>query len=449
MKIFSTGFYNGIQHNTHNLMRRMLNPLCGMVQQIGFVHRGSNEPRSFIAGADLCGVHVLQGRNAPRRGAYHIGGGGVLADEAFIKSLGEAIERYAQLMPDIEKRLTIEFKTYQEMKNEGKNVLDASYLNFYSEQQFARKGFPFQPFNENIPFSWISVNSIYNNFNSLYIPMQLLFVGYAYKKSEGEHWLASAVTTGTAAHITHEKAIKSAILELIQLDATMGHWYTNTKSLRINFDVRTAPLQRLLKKFSSNQAISPQFYWIKSCDLKGFVIACLFEKKVIPHYAVGLGADTDLLKAMYKAYLEALGVLQLAKIVLISEKYSGEQYETSADAMYDLDSNIALYAKGDYAKRIAENFLCSKSINASELPANLEGNDQEQLAELIDSFKKTNKDLYYIDITNQEAHDLGIKVARVWSPQLLGLAIPSAVPSRHQRFLDYGEITHEDPHPYP
>jgi len=449
MKIFNQGFYNGIKRDTHKIMQQLLNPMCGLVQEIGFIHRGSDDPRLCIAGADLSGVHVLQNKAAPKRGSYHIGGGGIYQDEALIKSLGESIERYSQLIPYFDGVNIKTFKSYQEMISEGNTVLPPSYLQFYSKQQLSRPNFPFQKFEEKSPMNWIRLTSLLEE-KKIYIPMQLLFVGYQVNKAAGEPWLNSAVTTGTATHVTRFKALKSAILELIQLDAAMGHWYTEVASYEIILDQRTSVFENLLRKIIPANKTLPRFFLLKNADLKGFVISCLFENYNIPKYAVGLGADTDLISALYKAFLEAVGVLQLAKVVLINDKFNyAQQTKVTPDAIFDLDSNVALYAHGDYANRIRNRFIDSKAIFASELDKDLTGNDQEQLKELISEFIKTKKDLYYIDLTPPEIMPLNLHVMRVWSPQLLSLALPSAVPSAHPRFLDYGSVIHEDPHPYP
>jgi thiazole/oxazole-forming peptide maturase SagD family component len=448
MKIMTSGHYHGVTGNTHRLLYRTLNPLCGFVQQIGFIHRGTDEPKLFIAGADLCGVHVPLGRQQPKPGAYHIGGAGIFSNEALIKCVGESLERYSQLMPNI-KNLTIKWSSYQEMIANHEPTLNPTYMHFFSNEQLNKKAFPFQAFDETKPITWVKVASLLSNDKPLYIPLQLVSVGYQVRKNEGEPWLASAVTTGTAVHTTQLKALKNALMELIQLDAAMGQWYTDAIAYEIKFDNRTRAIENLIAKYTHSRMPPPRFYWLKNADLGGFVVACLFQKNSKPRYAVGLGADVNLLGAMYSAFLEAAGVLQLAKINLLNTKYSTENATVSPENIYNLDDNVALYADNDYSNRIQTSFLSSQSIKASELPEDITGTIEEQVRKLILGFKDTNKDLYYLESRGKEAIDLGLHVARVWSPQLLGLAIPSAVPKTHPRFADYGKFLHEDPHPYP
>ncbi len=444
----TTGLYRNIDIDINERLRSALNPLCGLVQQIGFIYRDSADPKILVAGADLCGVHVTQNRPAPKRGAYHIGGAGIYADEVIIKCIAESLERYVHFLPEYPQAQT-DWLSYQALKEKEAPVIDAQYLQFFSKEKTADESFPFQKFEASKPMTWVCTQSLLDKEHSIYIPLQLMAVGYPVKKSEGEPWLLPAVTTGTAVHVTTEQAIRNALLELIQVDAVMGHWYTQSSCYEILQDARTRPLQKLLKKYTPYGMKAPRFFWIRSADLSGFVIACILQGASKPRFAIGLGADTDLLSAMYSAFLEAAGVLQLAKINLFTSSAPHSAKYENKSAIYNLDDNVVLYAQQDYSNNIKDKFLQAKCIFASHLPDDLQGNTREQVDILLADFKKTNKDIYTLEVACPEAIDLGLQVCRLWSPQLLSLVIPGAVPDMHSRFNDYGGLSHEDPHPYP
>src|SRR5215207_11629610 len=85
-----------LSRTTEHALHRLVGPLCGLDQGIGFIRRGRLDPRLIVAGCELTGVHHLLGQR--EAGSYHIGGGGVTVDEALIRALAEALERYAQLV---------------------------------------------------------------------------------------------------------------------------------------------------------------------------------------------------------------------------------------------------------------------------------------------------------------------------------------------------------------
>src|SRR5262245_24181171 len=108
-----------MRYSTHLLMHRMLSPLCGLNQRIGFVLRGEDEPEFMIAGAELTGVHVLRGQKRPRQGFYHIGGSGVILEESLIRSLGETVERYSQFVSEASGRYDVVMASHDEMARRG------------------------------------------------------------------------------------------------------------------------------------------------------------------------------------------------------------------------------------------------------------------------------------------------------------------------------------------
>ena len=439
-----------LPYNIEKLSQRMLSPLCGLTQEIGIITRSRNDPRLATAGVNLTGVHLLLGRPDPGRGAYHIGGVGVYYHEAIIKALGESVERYSQLMSEfiIKNKIKRIFASYEEIKNTH-NVVKKEFLDIYSSAQLAQTDFIFTGFDPHKPLTWLEFESVISK-NKVWVPAQCVFIGYSYQQDEPR--LMPAVTTGTATHITYPKAIRSALLEIIQIDSAMGHWYTNYPAYEIQFDERTKPFEQLMEHYSESWHKKPLFYWLPNADLGCFTIACVFvnEKGHIPRVAVGLGADTSLLQAMYKAYLEAYGVVGLSRMILFKEKYNdSEDVSVNSKKIFDLDSNVGLYAKGELYSRFEERFLKSSCIKASDLPADMPGSPTEHVRKIIEIFAQAKHELIHMDISSLEARELGFVVSRMWSPNLLSLCLPSAVSFNHPRFKSYGGVSHDDPHPYP
>ncbi len=431
---------------THLLTQKMLSPLCGIVQEIGFLRRSSRAPRVMSTGSELTGVHALLNRPHPGRGGYHVGAAGLNLNETLIKTLGESVERYAQLVAEIAGRFTSQFLPYNQLAITigESSVLSDDRLRLFGQHQFKQTGFPFVGY-ANQPLNWMQLPSLLGR-HSLWVPMQFILVGYQVKHKENEPWLSPAVTTGTAAHTDKVKALMNSILELVQIDSAMGHWYSARRSKRIEFDERTCSLEAILKRqghFSHSQF---SFYWLENPDLAGLSVACVYRnQRSIPKVAIGLGADISLSKAMYKAYLEAIGVIGLSRMVICQKKtnYANESY------FYDLDSNVGYYGLGYHASLIQEKFPLENSIRAMYLPPDINGSETEQLAVLVNSFKESNKELLFCDLTCIEASDLGFVVPRVWSPDTLSLCLPSAPWIKHPRYLNYGGVAHEFPHPYP
>ncbi|MDF1797523.1 MAG: YcaO-like family protein [Coxiellaceae bacterium] len=447
---------SGCRYNTDVLQSRMVDKLCGLIVELGVIAKSSADPRLLNMGSYLTGVHRLLNQKDPGRGGYHIGGAGVLPNEATIKNLAESVERYCQLlaMRDAVKHHAMRFTSYNALIDAHESVVPLEYLTFFSDEQLRRKGFIYKAFQTDQELQWIKLPSLVAT-HPIWCPVQLLFVGYNINRSLGELSINTAVTTGTAVHTTYPLAIRSALLEKIQIDSVMGHWYSNYSCYEIALDHRTEAMTKVINKyFAKATSFNFQFYWLPNPDLAGFSIACVITRKhsrSLPAVSIGLGADTALEPALYKALLEAIAGVDFARMEIFKQKYLQEDKRQAHDAntMFDLDENVSFYAKGLGNDAIAKRFFSAATVCASDLPEDMKGTIGEQNTYLLDSFKASNKDIVYIDLTTPEAKALGLVAVRVWSPHTLSLCLPSAPPLLHPRFSYYGGVAHQYPHPYP
>jgi thiazole/oxazole-forming peptide maturase SagD family component len=442
-----------LRHATRSLLQRMLSPLCGLDKGISFGLIGSLEARFLSAGAELTGAHVLLNEPLPRQGIYHIGGSGVVREEALIRVLAETTERYAQVVSAISRRHSITMASYDEMLSRGEAVVGAEKLRFFSDDQYAQPDFPFKRFSRDSPLGWIRAASLLTP-ESISIPAQLAILGYRPRAEYDEGWLSSAVTTGTASHTAPGMALRNAVLELIQIDAAMGHWYSSAIAPRIVLDNRTAAIQALIQTRFHPRVPPPEFYWLPSPDLDVITVACLIQAAPgqIPAVAIGMGCDLGLVEAMYKSLLEAIGVVQMAKIVLLHEQLGESPSGVTAidpARILDLDRNVAFYALPEHSSLINEKFAASCGVRASELPRDSTRSTRQELRDLFDQFRSRNIECFYLDLTTSEIRELGFTVLRAWSPDLITLCLPSAPPLCHPRFQSYGGARHNSPHPYP
>lgn len=435
--------------------RRMYSPLCGLVSSVGYSLRAKGAPQVFVAGGDLCGVHALLGQQPPKAGSYHIGGSGVLPFEPEIRVYAEAAERYSSSVAVLGSDLPVRWASRRSLcgrAGDGHPVLERRYLALNDGAQG-----PYDPFDDDAPMTWVLAPTMGPLSGSAspseprgWIPAQLFYVGYQPRRHDGEPWLQAAVTTGTAVHTTVPKALAAAAYEIVQVDATMGHWYGRSEAVRIVSDARTSRLDALLASHTRHSRYAFDFVYIPSPDLPDFSVACVIseESGEAPLVSIGLGADACLERAMYKAFLEGTGVRTLAEWGLISHEVN-ETEELTPEAMFDLDSNVSYYAKPQHGRAVLDRFRSSTTGYASDLPADVELDDEALFRRLVDAFASGGKDLYFRDITPPDVASVGFHAVRLWCPQTLALCLPSAPAVQHPRFSDYGGLSHREPHPYP
>ena len=439
--------------STFRLAKKCFSPLTGIGIQTGSFLRGNEDPPIICLGAQLTGVHFLLNRSEPKS-SYHVGGSGLLEFEAFIKCIAETSERYSQLVSGLKFDSLIEFATYADMKERYKDeVLDASCFDFFTTAQLNTANFPFKSFEPGSTYGFIKLESLTGGVNK-WAPVQIILLGYNVQKGKGETRILPAVTTGTATHTDPVKCLKNAILELIQIDSTMGNWYGCTKATRILPDSRISNLSSILNRTLSDQAYKIIFYLLPSADLAGFTTACLIDNgNQIPSVVVGLGSCTCLESSMYKSFVEAVSCHQLAKVISLKELFpvNGLKQDVKINTanIYDLDTNVFYYSLPENKENLLKRFDSGLVKKASELPPDIGGSELQQVKSLIDSFKKADKELLFLDLTTYEVNELGMMTFRVWSPDTLSLSIPSCPTLAHKRYNDYGKIQNTSIHPLP
>jgi thiazole/oxazole-forming peptide maturase SagD family component len=444
-----------VAHGTKRHLRRMLGQLTGLQQQISFLLHGRYKPRVVIGGVELTGVHLLQGRpKPPGVSPYHIGGCGLVPDEALIRAVGETLERYSQLVAEYSGRHELIFATHEDIGNRPGRVVATRALQMFSADQLESPGFPFHLVHDDDVLAWVSAESLIDG-QPVWVPAQLVLVGYAAKTDRGEKRIAPAVTTGSAAHTDPILAMRNALLETIQLDSSIGHWYSSSPAYRIETDSRTPVISKVIETYFHPLGPEVNFFWLPNPDMPGFSVACLIRERgdCFPKVAIGLGMELNLSKAMYKAMLEAVGVSGLSKVTLLESSIDTDQdawieADVGADKIFDLDANILYFGFADKAPLIERKFFNSKAIRASDLPPDIKLNLIDEVRLLVNAFEKTGKELVLLDLTTCDIRELGFSALRVWSPDTLSLSLPSAAPLNHPRFKAYGGAVQNGPHPY-
>ena len=413
---------------TWRLLNSMFSPMCGLDQRITFILPGRRDPQFITSGCHPTGMYLLQdpdAKTAPNPLDYHIGGSGYLLDEALIRALGETAERYTQIISEAAGTCEIKFCNIAELPLYEADSRDPAWLQFLEPAQLEHESCLFEPYKKSSPLGWVQANSLTGE-RDCWLPAQLVLVGYRVRIKSGEPRIWSAVTTGTAVHSDHMSAVKGALLELIQIDSAMGHWYTRSTAPRIKESDRNKTIISLAHKLLRGTASQARFHWLANADLPGFHVACVITGERRNRLAcVGLGAAMTLSEAMYKSLLEGIAVIQLAKVITLYEDGS-EGAVSTGEHLSDLNRNVLLYATNeDAASQVELLFPEDECIDNDDLPCDFKGTDKEAVQEIILGFKKAGMDLYHLNLTTPDIGGLGLVSHRVWSPHVLGLCLPS------------------------
>lgn len=387
---------------------------------------------------------------------YHLGGYGSYYEEAIIRYIGEGIERYSLLISPYMYHRNFKFASYNDIQNEG-IVMPFEYLDIYSDEDIEKlnigdRKVPFQRITRDSLIGWLKCPSLFNPAKEIWIPLQLLFTGYVTSRKQEEIKFSLGFSKGVAAHTTIEKALLSAILEFIEIDATMINWYAQLKADQIKID-DVSLLKQFPKYFSQDSTFE-----VRASDLniiKGLpanVLGCQLvnRKKSKPLVVYGAQADFDPIKCFYRAFVESVAITFLATYGVL---YSPKEYlvKRTHNNFSDLDTNVAYYADPNQHEIKLE--LLGSMLGKTKLISTMQSFDSDNIEQkthqLLTSLKGISEYAVYLDVTPPEAKEKGWHVVRTFFPELVTMCLPGIPPRNHPRMLEYGGVKNDYPHPLP
>lgn len=385
---------------------------------------------------------------------YHLSGYGTFYEEALIRLVGEAIERYSLMVAQSMVKDKIVYASYDEIARRG-SVVPFEYLHPFSDSDYEKLNrgayLGLKQLDRNDVVGWIQCPSLFDPQRYIWTPAQLLFVGYKHNREQGEIAFGSAFSTGTAAHTSVEKALQNALLELIEIDALMLHWYTGLTAPAVTIDDPTIAdlVPTLFARDSRYETLALDLRVLEGVEAHVFASVIINKYKERPYIILGAQGHLDPLRAAYRSLMEAAAIAFLG---IYGPLYMPKAYLSNADLNFtDLDSNVAYFAspKDSTKKRKVIESLVEGRRALSTMPSHETGSVQADTAKLIRQLSNVSEYGVYLDVTPPETLDRGWKVIRVLIPELVTMCVPGVPYSSHPRMKAYGGIRNEFPHPLP
>ncbi len=384
---------------------------------------------------------------------YHLSGYGLYREESFVKLYGEGIERYALLVAaNIWKDRAI-YMSHIDMTNKyGEDrVLPWKYIEIFSPSDYEgiSKSTSIQRITQDTVVGWLECPSLFDKDTTIFIPMQFLFLGYMIREDLGEKMFMPSFSKGSAAHVNTNLALSSAILEAIEADAFMLNWYTDRKAKIIEYD--DIDFIKMVDRILGDTPYDLTLYDFSMDHVPGYVVGAQLVNRNdrSPYVLMGCSANVDIKKAAYRALTEAATIHYLAAN---GPMMSPIDFLGIGDEKFlNLDSNVAYWTKAEDQEKKKEilNRLADEKRIMSAYPEPASDDSTERLHDLIGSLAGISKYAVFMDITPPEVINTGIKVQRVFIPELVQLSYPGFPYSAHPRVLEYGGITNAFPHPMP
>lgn len=385
--------------------------------------------------------------------SYHLSGYGIYREEAMIRVYGESIERYGLLVVPSLIQQNVVYKSYNQMLEEYPDeMIDWEDIKIFSESDYENLApiTNIRDVTRDDIVGWLKCDSIFESGRSKYIPAQQLFVGYKPNTEQGEKMFVPGFSKGSACHVNVYKAMISAIMEMIEADAFMINWYTDRKAKEVIVD--DIELMQIADQIIGDTNYEMKVLDLTMEDMPGYAMSVVLRNKEEkePYIIMGCSASLNPREAVYRALTEAATIDYLASNgpMMRPRDYLGSH---EGKKYLDLDSNVSYWSSTidcDLKSKAIDNLIgeqCPLSIYK-----NLSTRDEEtDLKYIITELKKELKYGIFMDITPIEAADQGVKVMRIFFPELVQLSFPGYPYKNHKRLQKNGGVTNVLPHPLP
>jgi thiazole/oxazole-forming peptide maturase SagD family component len=430
-----------------NEFRRLCSQHFGIAESlIVQVAQASHAPRMQTMTARLPHYHkLLLGEKTEMQ--YHLAGYGVYREEALIRLLGEAIERYALVTAAAAVKQRLVKASYNDLKSDP-DVMPWDLINIFSAKDYARmRGkVHFRSITPDDQISWMWCPSLCKPGKDICIPAQCLFTGLEF---QDEIPFMTSFSKGCASHTVPKLALRSALLEAVEADALMVRWYALTKARRVLLD---DPILRgmIAEIFCDlDVEIVPYEYTMPGMPGHVFAVGVLSRGAERPTVLLGTGAGLIPGATLYRTLIEAAAIFYIG--------YNGPAVqprdylmETDEHSHTNLDSNVAYWASardGDKKRAFMHNMVDGE-VRLSTL-ANYQSTIDEELEYIIGELQSISSFAVHLDITPPELDQTDWSVARVFIPELVQVSLPSFPYSGHPRLRQVGGVRNRLPHPSP
>jgi ribosomal protein S12 methylthiotransferase accessory factor len=427
--------------------RSLVSPFTGLVRTAEQMLAAPDDARLVHVECTTGDCTALTGVH----GAVTGGGSGRSLDAALVAAVAEVAERYSAGWSCDREAVVA---TAEEL---GGEAVTPERFALFSDRQYALPRFPFAPFTSRTPVAWVRGVSL-PDAASVWLPAQLVYLGWTLRA--GESPIATATSSGLAAHATPAEAVLSALLELLERDAFMITW-----GARLSWPHLHWPEGHPLARFHRRN-LRPTGLDLSSLDLsRVWEVPCVLAVARSTaageaRLGVGAAAAATIERAAEKALDEAVRVRSWARAMRALDPDGAALREP--DDIVHFSDHVAWYARDEHAARAA--FLtASEATQAVEDVRGLTAPDVgEQLAELCRRLAARGTSAYATDVTAPDVRAAGVVVARVVAPELCPLDVvhrmrylggsrrydvPAQLGLRSRRLAE--EELNPDPHPFP
>jgi ribosomal protein S12 methylthiotransferase accessory factor len=410
------------------LREACIGPWLGLVQECGF------DLQLPVAAASAWSP-VSEKRREPTLGRAD------RYDHALTVALAEALERNAGLFGGVSHATC-----RASFASLGEEALDPRTLGLHPDPLYDRQGFPFRRFDPGTPIGWAAALDLTQG-RRIWIPSC-----FAFYAPTDEPALAFETSNGCALGSSIAEAALHGLLELVERDAFLFHWYAGTSPPRID-DILTTSPELATRAARIRLFTGAQLQVVDTTRdhaIPSVAVVALREGQSGPATALAAGAGVSLAAAAGSALLELGGhMMRLAALFMDEEEVASlRDLLDRPESVRTMEQHGAVNALPEARPRFAS--LLAGPQSSGDWQARLPGASPEALlAGLVERLERLGHRVIVVDQTTRALARLDLHAAKVlvpgWLPMTFGHNFRrTAVPSLAG--VDDGALL---PHPFP
>lgn len=398
-------------------MKQLISPRVGIARTIAQIPLSEGDPPLYIFGVEGAGTGPL-GVPLPRTSS---GGAGLTLAEGLVSALGELVEGYCGSWTPRERMI---LGTYRELASRH-HLLHPERFALFSESQYSRPNFPFQRFTEDTPVFWVEGYSLVEE-RAVLVPASRVYMPYPKTAEEAD--IGPNYSTGLATGASLEHAILSGLYECFERDAFTIFWMNDLPVRRINLRASSPelPVMRLFHERLDVPGYEYRVYDITN-DLgvtTTYVILISPAPRNILVHVVGASSRLDGGLSVSKSLVEAVQ----GKPYVVHEIQREPDWKPAPDfsnvnqfsitcKLYTVMPELRPHLLGVEGRVSAE-------VTVDQLPrweSKGQGQGQGMVAEireLVGRLKARGYEAAVVDVTTPDIASIGLRVARVVTPEL-------------------------------
>ncbi len=386
--------------------RRLLNPHSGIGKKI------VNDPDSLYVPMYYVRSYVLSAR-------YYSYGRAVSFAKSRMSAEFEMLERYASIVPH---KKPEQEGSYKELAEKGISVIHPPMLTLNRVDESITKQYGFVPYSDADSYRWNEATDVVEN-KKVYLPEQVLY--YDGQLVSHEKRFIYETSNGTAMGGNYEEAIAYALLESVERDAFLMHWYNNLAPKKLDISgIEDKSLVKIIRYMEAAGYKVLVMDITMETKIPAIWVAAIDEKhggKVKCYNAAGAHVNPE--KALEAALIEVSTSIGIYDRMLASGEKDDDLQRLSnrPDKVNQMEDHVFFYSLEENFKYIEHYFTNEIVVDFRERFKDWyeERKATFTLKEFIDKFSKYHKHIYVAMLYSPVNAELGIYCVKTVIPSML------------------------------